>query len=80
MREVAVVCAKARNEYTKTEIRRDFRAGLRVSLYVKVLLFTLIALITLIAALKGCWGIVFTHGVLIGERQEKFVRPISQKL
>ena len=30
-------------------------------------------------ALKGCWGIVFTHGVWMDGR-EKFVWPVSQKL
>ena len=35
-----------------------------------------------IKALKGCRGIVFTHGVRMGERAgggEKFVRAVSQK-
>ena len=35
-------------------------------------------------ALKGCRGIVFTHGVRmgwrLGGRREKFVRPVSQEL
>ena len=31
-------------------------------------------------ALKGCRGIVFTHGVRVGGRWEKFVWPVSQKL
>ena len=36
-------------------------------------------------ALKGCWGIVFTHGVRMGERAggraagKEFVRAVSQK-
>ena len=30
-------------------------------------------------ALKGCRGIVFTHGVRAGGRGEKFVRTVSQK-
>ena len=33
-------------------------------------------------ALKGCWGIVFTHGVRMGGRAgggKKFVRAVSQK-
>ena len=29
--------------------------------------------------LKGCWGIVFTHGVRMGGQLEKFVQPVSQK-
>ena len=29
-------------------------------------------------ALKGCRGIVFTHGVQMGGRREKFVRAVSQ--
>ena len=28
-------------------------------------------------ALKGCPGIVFTHGVQMGGWREKFVRPVS---
>ena len=36
-------------------------------------------------ALKGCWGIVFTHGVRMGRRAggraagKEFVRAVSQK-
>ena len=33
-------------------------------------------------ALKGCWGIVFTHGVRMDRRAgggKKFVRAVSQK-
>ena len=32
-------------------------------------------------ALKGCWGIVFTHGVRMGGRAagKEFVRAVSQK-
>ena len=30
-------------------------------------------------ALKGCRGIVFTHGVWMGGQREKFVRSISRK-
>ena len=30
-------------------------------------------------ALKGCWGIVFTHGIWMGGRREKFGQAISQK-
>ena len=29
-RKIAAVCAKARNEYSKREIKKDFKAGLRV--------------------------------------------------
>ena len=28
----------------------------------------------------SCWGIVFTHGVPMGGRREKFVQSVSQKL
>ena len=31
-------------------------------------------------ALKGCWGIVFNHGVRMGGWLKKFVWPVSQKL
>ena len=29
-KHIASVCAKARNEYSKTQIKKDFKAGLKV--------------------------------------------------
>jgi len=29
-KEIAAICAKARNQYSQTEIKRDFHAGLKV--------------------------------------------------
>ena len=32
-KEIAAICARARNEYAKREIKKDFKAGLKVCIY-----------------------------------------------
>ena len=44
-----------------------------------ILLNCLVLILFYPTALKGCRGIVFTHGVRMGGWWEKFVRPVSQK-
>ena len=70
---------------------KSFKQNLKVSLGFHFELFTLVALVfTLVAlcihfyptGLKGCGGIVFTHGVRMGGRAgagKKFVRAVSKK-
>ena len=37
-KEIAAICARARNEYARVEIKKDFKAGLRVGLLLSYLL------------------------------------------
>ena len=51
---------------------------------VSVMLFSVVSRLCFYpTAIKGCRGIVFTHGVRMGGwvcgRREKFVRPVSRK-